>query len=86
MKLCLIEINKLNKNINRKSYKVKYNNRYYLTFIFYIFNDINRWSFILNLKEYDSKFKFYSKTIYNKFLFWTKNNIFFNPFYNYYFV
>jgi len=39
--LCLIEINKLNQSINRKRYKVKYTNEYYLNFIFYILNDIN---------------------------------------------
>ena len=34
-KLCLIEINKLNKNIDRKRYKVKYSDEYYLNFMFY---------------------------------------------------
>lgn len=82
--LCLIEIDKLNKNIDSKRYKVKYSDEYYLNFIFYILNDINRWSFIVNLKDYDSKFKFHYKTIYNKFLFWSKNKVFYNAFYNYY--
>ena len=36
IKLCLIEINELNKNIDRNSYKVKYSNEYYLNFIFYV--------------------------------------------------
>ena len=85
IKLCLIEINELNKNIDRNRYKVKYSNEYYLNFIFYVLNDINKWSFIVNLKGYDSKFKFHYKTIYNKFLFWSKNNIFKNAFYNYFF-
>jgi len=83
--LCLIEIDKLNKNIDRKRYKVKYSDEYYLNFIFYILNDINRWSFIVNLKDYNSKFKFHYKTIYNKFLFWSKNKVFYHAFYNYYF-
>jgi len=83
--LCLIEIDKLNQNIDRKRYKVKYSDEYYLNFIFYILNDINRWSFIVNLKDYNSKFKFHYKTIYNKFLFWSKNKVFYHAFYNYYF-
>lgn len=33
IELCLIEINKLNKNINRNRYNVKYNDEYYLNFI-----------------------------------------------------
>ena len=72
IELRLIEINKLNQSIDRKRYKVKYTDEYYLNFIFYILNDINRWSFITNLKNYNSKFKFHYKTIYNKFLFWSK--------------
>lgn len=85
IKLCLIEINKLNKNINRIRYKIKYTNEYYLNFIFCMLNDINRWSFIVNLKGYNSKFKFHYKTIYNKFLFWSKNKVFYNAFYNYHY-
>ncbi len=85
LKLCLIEINKLNKNIDRNRYKVKYSDEYYLNFIFYMLNDINRWSFISKLKGYNSKFKYHYKTIYNKFIHWTKNKVFYNAFYNYYF-
>jgi hypothetical protein len=85
IKLCLIEINKLNKNIDRKRYKVKYSDEYYLNFIFYMLNDVNKWSFIVKLKYYNSTFKFHYKTIYNKFVYWTKNKIFFNAFYNYHF-
>ena len=48
-------------------------------------NDINRWIFITKLKGYNSKFKYHYKTIYNKFMHWTKNKIFYNSFYNYYF-
>jgi len=42
IELCLIEINKLNQSIDRKRYKVKYTDEYYLNFIFYILNDIYR--------------------------------------------
>lgn len=81
--LCIVEINKLNKNIDRNRYKVKYSNEYYLTLIFYMLNDVNNWSFISNLKGYKSEYKYHYKTIYNKFVYWSKNNIFFNAFYNY---
>ena len=84
-KLCLIEINKLNKHIDRKRYKAKYSDEYYLNFIFYMLNDINKWSFIVKLKDYNSKFKYHYKTIYNKFIYWTKNKVFYNAFYNYHF-
>lgn len=83
IKLCLIEINKLNKNINKNRYKVKYSDEYYLNFILYMLNDINRWSFISKLKDYNSNFKFHYKTIYNKFVYWSKKDIFKNAFYNY---
>jgi hypothetical protein len=33
--LCLIEINKLNLKIDRKRYKIKYIDRYYLNFILF---------------------------------------------------
>lgn len=46
-------------------------------------NDINRWSFISKLKDYNSNFKFHYKTIYNKFVYWSKKDIFKNAFYNY---
>jgi len=84
-KLCLIEINKLNEHIDRKRYKVKYSDEYYLNFIFYMLNDINKWSFIVKLKDYNSKFKYHYKTIYNKFIYWSKNKVFYNAFYNYHF-
>jgi hypothetical protein len=48
-------------------------------------NDINRWSFIVKLKDYNSKFKYHYKTIYNKFMYWSKNKVFYNAFYNYHF-
>ena len=84
-KLCLIEINKLNEHIDRKRYKVKYSDEYYLNFIFYMLNDINKCSFIVKLKDYNSKFKYHYKTIYNKFIYWSKNKVFYNAFYNYHF-
>jgi hypothetical protein len=34
-KLCLISINKLNEHIDRKRYRVKYSDEYYLNFIFF---------------------------------------------------
>lgn len=85
IELCLIEIDKLNININKNRYKSKYTNEYYLNFIFYILNDINKWSFITKLKEYNSPFKYHYKTIYNKFLYWSNNSVFKNAFYNYLF-
>ena len=85
IKLCLIEINKLNQKINRNRYKVKYSDEYYLNFIFYMLNDINKWSFISKLKDYKSHFKYHYKSIYNKFVYWSKNKVFYNTFYNYYF-
>jgi hypothetical protein len=85
LNLCLIEIKKLNKNIDRNRYKVKYTDKYYLKFIFYMLNDINKWNFITKLKDYNSKYKYHYKTIYNKFLYWSKNDIFKNAFYNYHF-
>lgn len=85
IELCLIEINKLNVNIDKNRYKSKYTNEYYLNFIFYMLNDINKWSFITKLKEYNSSFKYHYKTIYNKFLYWSKNFVFKKAFYNYLF-
>jgi len=79
IKLCLIEINKL--NIDRN----KYLNTYYLNFIFNVLNDVNNWFFILKLKDYNLKYKYHYKSIYNKFLHWSKNNVFKNAFYNYHF-
>lgn len=66
IKFCLIEIDKLNINIDKTRYKSKYNNEYYLNFIFYMLNDINKWSFITKLKEYNSSFKYHYKTIYTQ--------------------
>ena len=40
IELCLIEINKL--NIDKNRYKCKYTNEYYLNFIFYILNNVNK--------------------------------------------
>ncbi len=75
-KLCLIEINKINININKKRYKPKYSNEYYIDKIFNLLNDINNWKFLQNIKKCVSKFKYHYKTIYNKFRYWTNKNIF----------
>ena len=56
--LCLIEIDKLNKNIDRNRYKVKYSDEYYLNFIFFMLNSVNNWFFLSKLKDYNSKFKY----------------------------
>ena len=48
-------------------------------------NDINKLSFIVKLKDYNYKFKYHYKTIYNKFVYWSNNNLFCNAFYNYHF-
>lgn len=66
LKLCLIEIDKLNINIDRNRYKVKYSNEYYLNFICYMLNDITKWFFITKLKEYNSNYKYHYKTIYTQ--------------------
>ncbi len=55
IKLCIVEINKLNKDIDRNRYKVKYSDEYYLTLIFYMLGDVNNWNFISKLKEYNSR-------------------------------
>jgi hypothetical protein len=47
--LCLIEINKININIDINRYKIKYSNQYYLNFIFYMLNDINNWHILLKI-------------------------------------
>lgn len=83
--LCLIEINKININIDRNRYKVKYSNEYFLKMIFYMYNNVNQWSFLSELKSYNSNCKYHYKTIYNKFRKWSNNNVFKNAFYNYYF-
>jgi len=83
--LCLIEINKLNLKIDRKRYKIKYSDIYYLNFILFMLRDINSWFFIYKLKDYNSNFKYHYKTIYNKFLYWSKKDVFKNAFYNFYF-
>ena len=84
MKCCLDEINKLKKPIHIKyQSKIKYDNQYYLTMIFFMLNDVNNWKFLSNLKIYKSNYKYHYKTIYNKFCLWTYLNVFKNAFYNY---
>ena len=50
-----------------------------------MYNNINQWSFLSELKSYNSNSKYHYKTIYNKFREWSNKNIFKNAFYNYYF-
>ena len=84
MKCCLDGINKLKKPIHIKyQSKIKYDNQYYLTMIFFMLNDVNNWKFLSNLKIYKSNYKYHYKTIYNKFCVWTSLNVFKNAFYNY---
>ena len=84
MNCCLNEIKKLKKPIHNKyQSKIKYDNQYYLTMIFFMLNDINNWKFLSNLKIYKSEYKYHYKTIYNKFCLWTSLNVFKNAFYNY---
>jgi hypothetical protein len=83
IKLCIEEINKINSKINRKRYKPKYSDTYYLTLIFHMLNNSNNWKFLSQLKLYDSVYENHYKSIYNKFLFWTKKDIFKNAFYNF---
>lgn len=81
---CLNEIDKINKKKHAKyNDKIKYDNKYYLTMIFYILNDINNWSFLSNIKLCKSESKYHYKTIYNKYRLWCSLNIFKNAFYNY---
>ena len=84
-KLCLIEINKFNTNIDKNRYKIKYSNEYYLKMIYFMFNDVNNWKFLKELKIYNSNYKYHYKTIYNKFREWSNKNVFKNAFYNFYF-
>jgi len=74
--LCLVEINKVNINIDKNRYKTKYSNEYYLKMIFYMYNDVNHWSFLTELKSYNNKYKYHYKTIYNKFRDWSNKNVF----------
>ena len=85
IELHLIEIDELNINIDKTRYKSKYTNEYYLNFIFCTLNDINKLCFITKLKEYNASFKYHCKTIYNKFLYQSKDFIFKKAFYNYLF-
>ena len=84
IKLCLNEINKISKPIHSKyNSKIKYTNEYYLTMILFMLNNVNQWSFLVNLKLYKSISPYHYKTIYNKFRLWTSLGIFKNAFENY---
>ena len=80
--IIIIKINfeKVSKNKTKRIYTSKYSDEYYLQMIMYLLNDINHWSFLQNLKVYQSKFKNHYKTIYNKFRKWTELNVFKNAF------
>lgn len=53
--LCLIEINKININVNKKRYEIKYSNEYFLKMNFYMYSNVNQLSFLSKLKSYKSK-------------------------------
>jgi hypothetical protein len=82
-KLIIDEINKLNNKNNNRIYKVKYTNEYYLNMMFEVKNNINNWKYLTQLKAYNSDKQNHYKTIYNKFIEWTNQNIFINVFNNY---
>jgi hypothetical protein len=59
---CLIVINKINKSKHHKyNKKIKYSDKYYLTMIYYMLNDVNNWNFLSNLKLYKSKHQYHYK-------------------------
>ena len=76
------------KNINdkyktNKKYKVKYSNSHYLKYILMMLNQSNHWAFLQNLKFAIDVPKNHYKTIYNKYIKWSNDSIFFNSFNNY---
>ena len=77
---CLQEIQKINikRDIkyNNKKFKIKYSNDYYLTMILKLLNVYNAWEQLTNDKMYIVNSKCHYKTIYNKFIYWSSNNIF----------
>jgi hypothetical protein len=88
--LILIEADKLDK-LRKRVYNVLYINKYYLNMLMYMLNDINNWSFLKQIDGYGNDInknkvpKTHYRSIYNKFVYWTKNNVFYNAFYNYHF-
>lgn len=89
-KLILNEIDKLNKNNNNKRvYKIKYSNEYYVNMMIYLLKDINNWSFLQNIKGYgngnnnDNIPKYHYVTIKNKFNLWSKLGVFEKAYMNY---
>lgn len=68
-----IILHKINEKSPNKR-KPKYSNEYYLDFIFKILNDVVSWHSLKRL--FNFKHKNHFKTIYNKFLLWTKLEIF----------
>ena len=84
---CLQEIQKINikRDIkyNNKKFKIKYSNDYYLTMILKLLNVYNAWEQLTNDKMYIVNSKYHYKTIYNKFIYWSSNNIFRNALNNF---
>ncbi len=91
-KLILDEINKLNeikqlnKN-NKRIYKIKYSDEYYVNMMMHLLKDINNWSFLQNVKGYgnhnDNVPKYHYATIKNKFNLWSKLGVFEKAYKNY---
>jgi hypothetical protein len=76
-------------NYETKKYKRIYTNEYYLTNIFEMLNDINKWETLKKLKTYNpflyknKESKFHYKVIQNKFIKWCNDGIFKTVFQNF---
>ena len=55
--------------------------------ILYILNDVNNWSYLKNVEgncnNINKITKTHYRTIYNKYVYWVKKNVFYNAFYKY---
>jgi hypothetical protein len=86
--LILIEADKIDK-FRKRDYNVLYSNKYYLNMMMYMLNDINNWKCLKQIDGYGNNInknkipKTHYRSIYNKYLYWIKKNIFYNAFYNY---
>ena len=89
-KLILIEADKLDK-LRKFEYEITYTNEYYLDMILYLLNDVNNWKFLTKIEGYGFNLekknipKYHYKTIYNKYVYWIKKDIFKKAFYNYFY-